>query len=364
MPYKLNPFTGRLDYFAGPAVPSGGGDMLKAVYDPANGLKQVAFSDQIIVPSSTELGQFLLGDGSGGWFPESVDNLVFDSATGKLTITQLELLYDDDNKTIVETNSSGEYYITPTSGIVNIYGEISKLNFLSTKSFGHTYEFHNDGLSFNIKGPGGIKFLNSLDDSVWSVSTNNIIPNHSVKGTLLVSRANAAFTTIQSVAEFEGIIDQLVLSYGQNGGGSTLKTQFKVDPSGNGNITPSGGGLSITATLDAQSLQITSNITPPSLSAQTDNWDPDDLLTCRRIRISATGGNQNITGIRAIPNRVIIITNAVISGPNVVLLNENVASSPSNRFALFANITIQPTESVTIMHDEGLDRWLVISKGI
>jgi len=48
MPTVYNPHTGKLDITAVAGGGGGTGDMLKATYDPANGSRQVAFSDELV----------------------------------------------------------------------------------------------------------------------------------------------------------------------------------------------------------------------------------------------------------------------------------------------------------------------------
>lgn len=121
------------------------------------------------------------------------------------------------------------------------------------------------------------------------------------------------------------------------------------------------GNVTINGTLDAETVNITSVITPAALGAQQDNWAPAGYSTCQIIRASTTGANVNISGIVAIPSRMLFIMNVGSPG-NIVMLNESLSSIAENRFSLNTNITLQANECYQFWYDTISQRWRCLGR--
>lgn len=96
-------------------------------------------------------------------------------------------------------------------------------------------------------------------------------------------------------------------------------------------------------------------ITPAAISGNTDNWAGPGSATI--VRASSTGA-FNITGIPAGDGGEVRYLHNV-GANNIVLTNEDVASSEGNRFlnGTGANITITPNDVVILIYDSTSLRW-------
>jgi hypothetical protein len=107
-------------------------------------------------------------------------------------------------------------------------------------------------------------------------------------------------------------------------------------------------------------LFLTGVITPAALSAQTDDWNPTDLATASRIRVSSTLA-VTITGIAAQGDgRLLLIDN--IGSYAITLDGDNGSSAAANRFA-GADDSIGVNESVLLVYDGTSNRWRVYNLG-
>ena len=254
-----------------------------------------------LIPASDDAGQIFVADASGGGAWSPVADLSY--LAGQLSVTstagaQIVAAYDGATKTPLETDVNGYFHITPTGQRVIVDESLTII----------------DGAT-----PQLILVESDTTDFNFGIS---------VQGSkALFSRYSDAPTGLTGYVEIDLILSQ-------------IKFRQRIDI--------------------AHSVSISSSITPPPLSAQTDNWDPVGIGGAHRVRVATTGGNVDITGIKWFLDREVILSNVGTSGA-VTLVSGSVASSAANQFLLSANVSIQPSDSVTILYDAGL-KWMVISK--
>ncbi len=105
--------------------------------------------------------------------------------------------------------------------------------------------------------------------------------------------------------------------------------------------------------------ELIGSISPAQITATTDNYNPTGLSTASVLRLT-TDASRNITGLAGgADGRVLIIHN--VGSFNLVLMDEGGTSTAANRFALSANQTIPPDNSVAIQYDNTTLRWRVLS---
>lgn len=108
-----------------------------------------------------------------------------------------------------------------------------------------------------------------------------------------------------------------------------------------------------------QDLNLTGDITPSQITSNQNNYSPTGLATATRLRLS-TDASRNITGLAlGADGRVNIIDN--VGAQNIVLTNQDAASTDINRFLLGSNLTIPADKSVTLVYDSTTLRWRLAS---
>jgi len=101
-------------------------------------------------------------------------------------------------------------------------------------------------------------------------------------------------------------------------------------------------------------------ITPTSIGANQNNYDPTGLSTATFLRLSSSG-SYNITGLAGgTSGRVVIIHN--IGANNLTLKDESASSTAANRFALPStdDFVLWPDQTVILHYDATTTRWRVI----
>jgi hypothetical protein len=116
-----------------------------------------------------------------------------------------------------------------------------------------------------------------------------------------------------------------------------------------------GGNVGI-----AKSFQLSGDISPAQLTANTNNWDPTGLADASVIRVS-TDASRDLTGI--VPKspddgRALIIHN--IGAQNLVLKDASGSSTAANRFALSGDITLGGDDACILQYDTTTNRWRAI----
>ena len=96
-------------------------------------------------------------------------------------------------------------------------------------------------------------------------------------------------------------------------------------------------------------------LTPAQITGDQDNYNPTGLVDAAMLRLS-TDAARNITGLATgTDTRTILIHN--VGAFSVALSDESGSSSAANRFALAANVTLQPDECVMLQYDGTSSRW-------
>ena len=135
-----------------------------------------------------------------------------------------------------------------------------------------------------------------------------------------------------------------------------------VPPAYTGNwqeISPLRGGVG-GVDLD-DSVSYNNTVTPPALTADVNNYAPSGIAHCNFLRLSTSGGGSyRINGLLApaVPtnNQLLFISNIGTTG-NITLVNAASTSLPANRFSSSNNITIRPSDGVTVLYDFISARW-------
>lgn len=121
------------------------------------------------------------------------------------------------------------------------------------------------------------------------------------------------------------------------------------------------------ATLNVNTWQVNNGeqynapITPTTLAANTNNWNPTGLTTCNRIRASADAA-RDLTGIDAssagVNGRRYRLQNI---GAFAITLKHDVTSTAANRFYCpnNADVVLRPNGFVDIEYDTAVSRWRV-----
>lgn len=106
-----------------------------------------------------------------------------------------------------------------------------------------------------------------------------------------------------------------------------------------------------------EALQLTGDISPAQITANTDDYNPTGLSTASVLRLS-TDASRNLTGIQGgADGRVLVLHNV---GSFDLVLKDDTTSTAGNRFQLNSDITIGPNQSTVIQYDSTSSRWRVI----
>ncbi|HYG78676.1 MAG TPA: hypothetical protein VEK08_26990 [Planctomycetota bacterium] len=103
-------------------------------------------------------------------------------------------------------------------------------------------------------------------------------------------------------------------------------------------------------------------ITPTTLAANTNDWNPTSLATSNTIRVAASSA-VDLTGITAHASawQTIILHN--VGTFTITLKDESASSSAANRFALDSDDPVPADTSRVLQYDRTSSRWRVIGKG-
>jgi len=97
-------------------------------------------------------------------------------------------------------------------------------------------------------------------------------------------------------------------------------------------------------------------LTPPQITATTNDYSPTGLTEAAVLRVS-TDASRDLTGIAApfVSGRVLWVFN--VGSFDIVVKNENASSTAANRFALNGDVTVQPGNGAPLWYDGDSDRW-------
>jgi hypothetical protein len=108
-------------------------------------------------------------------------------------------------------------------------------------------------------------------------------------------------------------------------------------------------------------MQLSGDISPAQLTANTNNWAPTGLSGASVIRVS-TDASRNVTGITGgADGRLLMVQN--IGSFDLVLTHEDAASTAANRIVCpsATNLTIPASSSAILQYDPTSSRWRVIA---
>ena len=109
-------------------------------------------------------------------------------------------------------------------------------------------------------------------------------------------------------------------------------------------------------------IRLTGIISPPQITATTNNYNPTGLSTCNIMRLS-TDATRTISGIVAQESgRIIVLINTGTA--NITITNEGASSTAANRFANGGDTTLGTMETMTIWYDETSLRWRAIANTV
>lgn len=101
-------------------------------------------------------------------------------------------------------------------------------------------------------------------------------------------------------------------------------------------------------------------ITPTTLGANQNNYNPTSLSTATRLRLSASAA-VDITGLQGgAEGRIVIIQNISAGANNITLKNASGSSSAANQFQLKADIVIAQNGGAILQYDGTLTKWMCI----
>jgi hypothetical protein len=127
--------------------------------------------------------------------------------------------------------------------------------------------------------------------------------------------------------------------------------------------TVTGGTFSaptITGAADVQeAIALSGDITPAQLTVNQNDYAPTGFSAASAVRLS-TNASRNITGLAGgSDGRIIILHN--VGSFNVVLTNQDSASTAANRFQFGGDLSLLPDYSVTLRYDATASRWRAIT---
>lgn len=105
-------------------------------------------------------------------------------------------------------------------------------------------------------------------------------------------------------------------------------------------------------------VRMTGIITPTSLAADANNYEPPSLATSSIIRQNASG-DVKITGLAGgASGRLMILQN--ISSYSITLMEDSSSSTAANRFYLGGDLTLDPNNSAYLWYDASSSRWRLV----
>jgi len=227
-------------------------------------------------------------------------------------------------------------------------------NVIITDDFGDVYELIQDvGTRIKSVGIGDVVSLSQNGFEVFRFATADVIA-----------------TQILPAAEipFSGTTSDLI---------QLLSNGFFVITTGGG-----GGGDMLASIYDPNNIQLDvynkanetgieqitgSIITPPTLTATANNYNPAGFATANMIRQDVNTNNRQISGFLAPPagvNRTIFINNINTFSQDIRFLNNSALSIPQNRLLLRDNgrRSARPNQTICFWYDHISERWRSLNR--
>jgi len=278
----------------------------------------------------------------------STDNAVtrFDGTTGDLQNSGV-LISDTNNITGVGTlATSGNITMSGTSLVLNGAGsvgiELGRVDGTSSTPF---IDFHSGSTAVDydtrlISGnPTGVAGGGQLQ-----LDGASIRPTSNDQASLGVSTTSWSDLFLAD----GGVINW-------NNGNNTL-THSSGNLTNSGNFITTGNSTTTGSLFADGSVAFRGDISPTTISADQNDYNPTGLSTASTIRLTATG-TFNITGLAGGADGRIIILHNVDTADALILIDESASSTAANRFALTANLTLTPDTVVMLQYDSTLSRW-------
>ena len=112
-----------------------------------------------------------------------------------------------------------------------------------------------------------------------------------------------------------------------------------------------GGGL-------PNPFALTADITPATLTAHQNDYNPTGLATADVLRISSDA-DRNISGLQGgADGRILVLVN--VGAFNILLNNEETSSSAANRFSMGGHVALGPKHAIILQYDATASRWRAI----
>lgn len=103
------------------------------------------------------------------------------------------------------------------------------------------------------------------------------------------------------------------------------------------------------------------DVSPTQITGDQNNYNPTGLATANTLRLSSDA-SRNITGLAGgTDGRLLLIHN--VGAQNIVLKDEDAASTAANRFALTGDFTLLPDAVCLLQYDSTSSRWRLIGGG-
>jgi Head domain of trimeric autotransporter adhesin len=105
-------------------------------------------------------------------------------------------------------------------------------------------------------------------------------------------------------------------------------------------------------------VMLTGDLTPATIAASQNDYNPANLSTASVLRLTASGA-FNITGLAGgADGRLLVLIN--VGASNITLVDESALSTAANRFALVADEVLVPDEAVQLLYDATSQRWRLV----
>lgn len=108
-----------------------------------------------------------------------------------------------------------------------------------------------------------------------------------------------------------------------------------------------------------QDFALPGDLSPAQITANQNDYNPASLATASTLRLTSDA-SRNVTGLAGgADGRLMLVHN--VGAQNIVLTDDDGASTAANRFALLGNITLLPDTSVLLQYDSTSSRWRPLS---
>lgn len=111
-----------------------------------------------------------------------------------------------------------------------------------------------------------------------------------------------------------------------------------------------------------KSIRFAGDITPDTLDASANNYDPEGLSNASVLRLRASTA-VNLTGLAGgSDGKILYVYN--IGSSAITFKDESGSSTAANRFALAADVVLSGDESIMLQYDASSSRWRLYSKSV